>query len=232
MSSASSLSGADGGTGVNGHPLSAPLTLVLADHHPLTLRGLCQLFEKEVGCAVLAACSDAATALDAVRKHSPSVLIIDVELPADGAFSTAEVRPERLPTHVVLLATTLDDDRVLDAVRLGARGVILKEMSPELLVRCVRESRWRKLAGEGSGRRGAEQDGEAEIATRQLARGLTPRETEIVRHAIRGMPGKEIATRLAVRHGTVKVHLHNIYAKLQVNGRLGLILFARRQGLV
>jgi DNA-binding NarL/FixJ family response regulator len=65
-----------------------------------------------------------------------------------------------------------------------------------------------------------------------MARGLTQRETEIVRLAIKGISTKEIAARLAVRQGTVKVHLHNIYDKLQVDGRLGLILFARRQGLV
>jgi DNA-binding NarL/FixJ family response regulator len=233
MSSGSSFSGGDG-TVVKEDRFPELLTLVLADHHPLTLGGLCQLFEKELGCAVLAACSDADTALEAVRKHSPSVLIIDVELPANGAFSVlGQIQLERLPTHVVLLAASLDDDRVLDAVRLGARGVILKEMSPELLVRCVREvhagERWLEKevlerAVSGMLRH--------EIATRQLARGLTPRETEIVRFAIKGLPAREIAARLAVRHGTVKVHLHNIYAKLQVNGRLGLILFARRQGLV
>jgi RNA polymerase sigma factor (sigma-70 family) len=71
-----------------------------------------------------------------------------------------------------------------------------------------------------------------ETSIRQLARGLTPRETEIVRLAIKGVPTKEIAVRLAVRQGTVKVHLHNIYEKLQVDGRLGLILFARRHGLM
>lgn len=210
------------------------LTLVLADHHPLTLGGLCQLFGKEEGCAVLAACSDAESALNAVRKHSPSVLVIDVELPANGAFSVlCQIQREMLPTHVVLLATMLDDDRVLDGVRLGAHGVILKEMSPEVLVRCVR--------GVHAGEKWLEKEVveravsgllRHEGAIHQLARGLTPRETEIVRLAIKGVPTRDIAARLAVRHGTVKVHLHNIYDKLQVNGRLGLILFARRQGLV
>jgi DNA-binding NarL/FixJ family response regulator len=210
------------------------LTLVLADHHPLTLGGLCQLFGKEQGCSVLATCSDADAALEAVRKHSPSVLVIDVELPANGAFSVLrQIQRERLPTHVVLLATMLDDDRVLDAVRLGARGVILKEMSPDLLVRCVREvhagEKWLEKEVVERAVSGLLKH---EIAIRQLARGLTARETEIVRLAIKGVPTRDIAARLAVRHGTVKVHLHNIYDKLQVNGRLGLILFARRQGLV
>jgi two-component system, NarL family, nitrate/nitrite response regulator NarL len=223
----------DSGTAGEDQPRPV-LTLVLADPHPLTVEGLCRLFEKEPGCAVLAVCSEADTAFEAIRKHSPSVLVLDVEFPANGAFAVLrQIQQEGLATHVVLLATTMGDDRVLDAVRLGARGLVLKEMPPEVLVRCVRAvhagERWpeqqalrRSLGGLLS----------QETAVRHLARGLTPRETEVVRLAIRGVPTKEIAVRLAVRRGTVKVHLHNIYDKLQVEGRLGLILFARRQGLV
>jgi DNA-binding NarL/FixJ family response regulator len=210
------------------------ITLVLADPHPLSLEGLCRLFEKEQDCAVLGTCSDAEAALEAVRKHSPSVLILDVDLPENGIFAVLrQIRREGLPTYVVLLATALGDDRVLDAVRLGVRGVVLKDMSPDMVVRCVRAvhagERWpeehalrRSLGGLLS----------QEIAVRHAARGLTPREIEVVRLAIRGVPTKDIAERLAVRRGTIKVHLHNIYDKLQVDGRLGLILFARRQGLV
>lgn len=223
----------DSGMASEGEPRPV-MTLVLADPHPLTLEGLCRLFEREPGCAVLAACSEADAALDAVRKHNPSVLVLDVEFPANGAFAVLRhIQQEGLATHVVLLAAMMGDDRVLDAVRLGARGLVLKEMSPDVLVRCVRAvhagERWpeeqalrRSLGGLVS----------QETAVRHLARGLTPRETEVVRLAIRGVPTKEIAARLAVRRGTVKVHLHNIYDKLQVEGRLGLILFARRQGLV
>jgi DNA-binding NarL/FixJ family response regulator len=133
----------------------------------------------------------------------------------------------------VLLASTLDDHQVLDAMRLGASGVVLREMSPEAVVRCVRKvytgEQWlEKQAVERALGRLLKH----ETTIRQLARGLTRRETEIVRLAIRGVATKDIAARLAVRQGTVKVHLHNIYDKLQVDGRLGLILFARRQGLV
>lgn len=208
--------------------------MVLADHHPLTLNGLCQLFEKEEGCEVLAACKDADAALDAVRRHSPTVLVLDIELPSNGAFSVLrQMRQEGLPTRVVLLAAALDDQRVLDVVRLGARGVVLKDMPAESLVQCVRKvhagEQWldKQAVERALGRLLKE-----EVAIRHLARGLTTRETEIVRLAIKGLPTKEIAERLAVRHGTVKVHLHNIYDKLQVEGRLGLVLFARRHGLV
>lgn len=210
------------------------ISLVLADHHPLTLHGLCQLFENEHGCSIVGACNDGETALKTVATHSPSILILDVGLPPHGAFAVLrEIQRQRLPTNVILLATRLEDDEILDAARLGARGLVLKAMSAESLIRCVRAvhagERWleeqtvpRSLGGVLG----------HDMAIRRSARGLTPRETEIVRLAIRGVPTKDIAARLAVRQGTVKVHLHNIYEKLQVNGRLGLVLFARRQGLV
>jgi DNA-binding NarL/FixJ family response regulator len=210
------------------------ITLVLADHYPLTLSGLCQLFKQEEGFEVLASCADADATLDAVRKHSPAVLLLDIDFPANGAFVVLrQMRREKLVPHIVLLASTLDDHQVLDAMRLGAGGVVLREMSPEAIVRCVRQvhagEQWlEKQAVERAMGRLVKH----ETTIRQLARGLTPRETEIVRLAIKGVPSKEIAARLAVRQGTVKVHLHNIYEKLQVDGRLGLILFARRHGLM
>jgi DNA-binding NarL/FixJ family response regulator len=213
---------------------SAPITLVLANHYALTLSGLCRLFELEEGFEVLATCADADAALDAVRKHGPHIVMLDVELPANGAFAVLrQIRREKLATQAILLASRLDDHQMLDAVRLGARAVVLKEMEPESLIRCVRKVH----AGEPwleqqAVERALGRIMKHEMTIRQMARGLTQRETEIVRLAIKGVPTKEIAARLAVRQGTVKVHLHNIYDKLQVDGRLGLILFARRQGLV
>lgn len=234
MSSASRLSGVHDQTLAGDDRSGQVISLVLADHHPLTLSGLCQLFEKEPGCVVTAACADTEAAVDAVRKHNPAVVVLDIELPLNGAFTVLhEIRRERGPTQVVLLATTLDNHQVLDAIRLGARGVVLKEMSPESLVQCVRRVHAGELCLEKEAVGPAlNRLVKAEVAIRQAARGLTPRETEIVRLAIKGVPTKDIAARLAVRQGTVKVHLHNIYDKLQVDGRLGLILFARKHGLM
>jgi RNA polymerase sigma factor (sigma-70 family) len=231
---ASDVAGARDGALAGAGGASDVITLVLADHYPLTLSGLCQLFKQEEGFEVLAACADADTTLDAVRKHGPSVLLLDIDFPANGAFFVLrQMRREKLTSHIVLLASTLDDHQVLDAMRLGAGGVVLRDMSPEAIVRCVRKvqagEQWmEKQAVERAMGRLVKH----ETAIRQIARGLTPRETEIVRLAIKGVPTKEIAARLAVRQGTVKVHLHNIYEKLQVDGRLGLILFARRHGLM
>jgi two-component system, NarL family, nitrate/nitrite response regulator NarL len=209
--------------------------LVLAGHHPLTLFGLSQVFERESDCSVLATCTGSEAALEAVRRHAPQILVLDVDLPRNGAFTVLRrIQREGLSTRVVLLATTSDDNQVDDAVRrLGARAVVLKDMPPEAFVACVRKvhagEQW--LEGPAVGRPVSKLF-KSGTSIQHIARRLTPREVEIARLAVLGTPTRDIAVRLAVKHGTVKIHLHNIYDKLNVGGRLGLMLFARQHGLI
>ena len=214
--------------------LTTTVSLVLADRHPLTLNGLRQLFSDADGFDILSIATQVDTAVDALRKHRPDVVVLDVALPPSGGLSVLrQVRRDRLPTRAVLLADSVDERQLLDALRLGVRGVVLKEMSPDSLTTCVRKvhagEQWLEKQAVG---RLLNKLIRQEVGYRQMSRGLTPREIEIVRLAAEGLPTKQIAQRLVVTEGTVKVHLHNIYEKLQVEGRLGLALLARKQGLV
>lgn len=214
--------------------ITTTVSLVLADRHPLTLSGLRQLFGDADGFDILSVATQVDTAVDALRKHRPDVVVLDAALPPAGGLAVLrQVRRDRLPTRPVLLADTVDERELLDALRLGVRGVVLKEMSPDSLITCVRKvhagEQWLETQAVG---RLLNKLIRQEIGYRQMSRGLTPREIEIVRLAAEGMPTKQIAQRLVVTEGTVKVHLHNIYEKLQVEGRLGLALLARKQGLV
>jgi DNA-binding NarL/FixJ family response regulator len=204
--------------------------LVLVGHHPLTLCGLSQVFEKEADCSVLAVCTDAEATVEVVRRHQPDVLILDLD--RSTVFKVLRrVQRARLGTRVVVLASASDND-IADAVQLGASGVILKELPPEAFVLSVRKIYREDQAPNGHA-------DVSRLVTRlsrpatsaRHARPLTPRETEIARLAVLGIPTREIADRLAVKQGTVKIHLHSIYEKLNVGGRLGLVIFARRHGL-
>jgi RNA polymerase sigma factor (sigma-70 family) len=213
---------------------SPTLRLVLADRHPVTINGLIQLFSPAEGFEVLATAAQVSAAVDALRKHRPDVVVLDPLLPPSGGLAVLrQVRRDRLPTRTVLLADSIEERELLDALRLGVRGVVLKEMSPDALVTCVRKvhagEQW--LEKQAVGRLLAKLIRQ-EMGYRQMSRGLTPREIEVVRLAAEGLPTRQIAQRLVVSEGTVKVHLHNIYEKLQVEGRLGLALLARKQGLV
>ena len=210
------------------------LKLVLADDHPVVLDGLEQLFRAQKDFTVVARCQDGAETLRAVRQHRPDVLLLDIRMPAlDGLQVIRNLQKDSLPTRIVLLTAELSEDDVLEAVRLGVKGVVLKEMSPQMLIECVR-----KVA-----------DGEQWIERRSLTRALdkmlcreagfrevssilTSREIEIVRLATRGLRNQAIAEQLHISEGTVKVHLHNIYEKLGIGGRVGLTLYAREKGLL
>jgi DNA-binding NarL/FixJ family response regulator len=133
----------------------------------------------------------------------------------------------------VLLTAHVDEHQLLEAVKLDVAGVVLKEMAPRLLVECVRKV----FAGEKwlekhSVTRAMDRMSRRESELQKLSQLLTPRELEIVRLAAEGLRNREIAERLAITEGTVKIHLHNIYEKLGVNGRSQLILHATRQGLM
>jgi len=211
-----------------------PVRLVLADDHPIVLDGLEQLFRAQKDFAVVARCQDGAETLRAVRQHRPDVLLLDIRMPApDGLQVIRELQRDSLPTRIVLLTAALEEDDVLEAVRLGVKGVVLKEMAPQMLVECVRkvaageqwiERRSLTMALDKMLRR--------EAGFREVASVLTPREIEIVRLAAGGLRNQAIADQLHISEGTVKVHLHNIYEKLGIDGRVALTLYAREKGLL
>lgn len=210
------------------------ISLVLADDHPIVLEGLVQLFRLEPDFRVVARCTNGDETLAAVRRHRPDILVLDVRMPGkDGLEILREVARERLPTRVVLLTAVLDEGGVVEAIRLGAWGLVLKEMAPATLVQCVREVH----AGERSldNRsvvRALEKIARREAGVARVSGLVTPRELEIIRMIAHGLRNKEIAARLSISEGTVKIHLHNVYEKLQLDGRLALLLYAREHALV
>jgi DNA-binding NarL/FixJ family response regulator len=208
------------------------MTLVVADGRPLLRRGLEHICSREPGFEVVAVCARGDAALDALRIRKPDVLILDATLPRRGGlWVLRQMHRERLPTRVVLVANDPRGRHAREAMRLGIGGVLSPGMTPESLLRCVRMvaagEQW--LESQAVVRL-VNRRPRGEIALHQLPSGLTPRQSEIVRLATQGIAAREIAARLMLSQGTVKVHLHNIYTKLQVAGRVGLLLLMMKQG--
>jgi two-component system, NarL family, nitrate/nitrite response regulator NarL len=214
-------------------PSVTPIRLVITDDHPVVLKGLQALFATEPGLAVAAACPSGEQTLQAVRQHGPDVLVLDLHMRGlDGLAVLRALNEEGICPRVVLLTADIDDEQTLEAVRLGAAGIILKEMASHLLIECIRKvhagERWveRKSVG-----RALDTLLRREAGLRDLTRALTNRELDIVRMIVLGLRNAEIADKLCVSEGTVKSHLHHVYEKLGVKSRMALMLLAQQKGL-
>lgn len=214
--------------------MTAPITVVVADDHPLMLRGVGDLLRSEQDFTVLAQCENGDEALAAVRAHQPDILLLDLRMPKkDGISVLKDIKQEGLTTQVVLLAASVDDEEVLEAARLGVRGMVLKEMAPRLLVQCLRKVHAGDLWLErNSAARAFETLLRREAGAREISKLLTPREIEIARLAALGQRNKVIGEGMAISEGTVKTHLHHIYEKLRVQSRAELVLYCKEKGLV
>jgi len=211
-----------------------PIRVVLADDHPLMLRAMEDLLRSEGGFRVEAQCPDGEAALEAVRAHRPDILVLDVRMPRrDGISVLHAIKSEQLPTRVVLLAASLDEEQLIEASRLGVGGVVLKEMAPRLLIQCIRKvhagEQWMERRAHA---RAFEVLLRREAGAREISKVLTIREIDVLRMTASGLRNRQIAAQLNISEGTVKTHLHSIYEKLNIRSRTELILYCRDKGLI
>ena len=208
------------------------IRLVLADDHPIVLDGLAQLFLLESDISVVACARNGDEALRAVRELQPDILVLDLRMPVmDGLAVIREMKRDALPTKVVVL-TGVEGDEVFDAIELGVRGVVLKEMAPKLLMRAIREVH----AGGTWIERGAATQAVGRLVQRdawlgEVAAKLTAREMEVARMIAKGLPNKTVAEKLKIAEGTAKLHLHHVYEKLGLDGRMALARYLQSRGI-
>ena len=210
------------------------VTLVAADPHPISLLGLAQLLKSEPDLNLLAVCTTAAETMLALRQHQPNLLVIDINLPDRGGIEMIkELKSSSLEVKVVILTASMDEDQTIDALRFGVKGVVLKDMPSHLLVQCLQKvaagGMWMEKESIGSA---FEKMLHREAGMRRLATILTARETEVMQQVAGGLSNQQIAEKLIVSEGTVKIHVHNIYRKLGINNRVDLTLYAQKRGLV
>lgn len=211
-----------------------PIRIVIADDHPVVRRGLSQFFNEEEDLEIVAECDTGESALTAVKRYAPDVAIVDLRMPfVDGLAVLRRLKEEGRDVKVIMLAGNISDEEVVEAMRLGVKGIVLKEMAPKLLVQSVR-----KVAAGGVW---IEKDAVSRAMERLLQRealresareALTNREIEITQMVAEGMANREIADKLSISEGTVKTHLHTIYEKLGLKSRLQLATYARENGLL
>jgi DNA-binding NarL/FixJ family response regulator len=209
------------------------IRIVLADDHPVVRRGLSQFIAEEEELEVVAECANGEAALLAVERYQPDVLIVDLQMPILGGLEVLRrLREKDIALPTVVLAGNISDDEVMEAMRLGAKGVVLKEMAPSLLVQCIRKvaagGLWLEKEAVG---RALEKILQQQESRETVQKVLTAREIEITRMIARGLGNREIGEKLFISEGTVKTHLHTIYEKLGLKSRLQLANYAQEKGL-
>jgi DNA-binding NarL/FixJ family response regulator len=208
--------------------------IILADGHPVTLKGLEYILSDDSAFHILESCSNGDSTLSAVRRHRPELLLIDLNLPEkDGLATIAEIALNASPVRVILFAAAIDDHQTCQAIRLGVRGVLLKTMPPHLIVQCLRKvltgGQWLERK---SIHMALENTLRQQTAYEKVTQLLTKREFELTMLVAKGLCNKDAARQLNISEGSVKVYLNRIYKKLQVNNRVELTLALQKRGLI
>jgi DNA-binding NarL/FixJ family response regulator len=207
-----------------------PITLVLVDDHPLVLGGLEQLLRTDPDFKVLATCGSVEEAWQAIAAHHPDVVILDLHLPGESGLGLLRRLDPAKPPAVIVLTASQDEDLLLDAARQGARGIVLKAMAPRTLEDCVRAVHQGESRLQVDGVDLAERLQDRKKVETELETLLTPRELQILRLVALRLDNQQIAEKLSISIGTVKIHLHHVYDKLSLEGRHDLQRFLRKKG--
>src|SRR5689334_18268449 len=203
----------------------AQASVLLVDDHALLRTGVANIINQEADLRVVAEAGNGLEALEAYERVKPDVTLLDLRMPVmEGVEAVRQIR-ERDPRARVIVLTTYDtDDEISRALKAGAKAYVLKDISADELVACIRTV----LAGKTY---------LAPAAAAKLAEGvtrvqLTPREMATLRLMSDGKSNKEIASALAISERTVKTHLGHLFEKLGVASRTEALRVATRRGLV
>jgi DNA-binding NarL/FixJ family response regulator len=215
------------------------IPVLLVDDEALVRAGLRMILETADDITVIGEAEDGQAAIDAVRRHRPAVVLMDIRMPrTDGLAATKTIRAGASPPAVVVLTTFDTDDYVFRALEAGATGFLLKDTPPHDLVRAVR------LAAGGDSMLSpavtrrvishftAEDRSQRRRDTLVLLETLTEREREVLTEVGLGRANSDIARHLHMSEATVKSHISHLFDKLSVNNRVQLAILAFRAGLV
>jgi two-component system nitrate/nitrite response regulator NarL len=217
---------------------SGTIRIVIADDHPIFRDGLRRLLESEPNLQVVGDAADGRQAIDLVNQTKPDILLLDVAMPnLPGLEALRELSEAQSAVRVIILTASIDRPQMLQALQLGAKGIVLKESATQVLMKSLgtvmEGSYWVGKASVPDLKELVLRDMPVmEEQTSGEKWGLTRREMQMVAAIVEGSSNRDIAQRFGVREDTVKHHLTSIFSKLGVTTRLELALFALENKLV
>ena len=200
------------------------IRVLLVDDHMAIRMGLMTAISDALDMEVVADVEDAREGIEAYRKHRPDVVIVDLRMPGmSGVEMIRALREEFGPVRVLIYSNYSRGEEVYQAINAGAAGIVVKEMVLDRLLEAIRVVH--------GGEKYIPVQVAAKIGERMLSK-LSPREMEVLKLLAKGLSNKEIAARLGLVVGTIKIYVANIYSKLEVSDRTQALVTAVKRGII
>jgi len=212
--------------------MSEPIRILIADDHAIVRRGLRTLIASEDGMEVTAEAADGLQAVALARDLQPDVVLMDLVMPnLTGLEAIAQIVDQNPKARILVLTSFAEDDKVFPAIKAGALGYLLKDTSPEQLLKAIYDVHLGRSSLHPSIALKVIHELNSPPALPPTESPLTAREVEVLRLVARGMTNQEIADTLVLSERTVGNHVGNILGKLHLANRTQAALYALREGL-
>jgi DNA-binding NarL/FixJ family response regulator len=205
--------------------MTSPIRILTVDDHSLVRKGIAAILASQADISVVAEASNGCEAVEQFRSHRPDITLMDLQMPEmNGLDATVTIRAEFPDARIIMLTTYAGDVQVLRAMKVGARGYLLKTLLDKELLETVRAVH--------AGKKVLSAEASYELAEHATSDALTPAEIDVLRLIAAGHPNKQIAYQLSITEDSVKGRVKSILSKLGATDRTQAAMIAVRRGII